>query len=69
MLDQDDRAAGFYWICVDGQEAEVAQWQAEWEQWLVTGSGKPLSDERASRVIVLSGCLPVPAIPASQRDG
>ena len=69
MLDQDDRAAGFYWICIDGQEAEVAQWQAEWGRWLVAGSGKPLSDERASRVIVLSDCLPVPAIPAFQRDG
>jgi hypothetical protein len=69
MLDQDDREAGFYWICVDGQEAEVAQWQAEWGQWLVAGSGKPLSDERAGRVIVLSGCLPVPTVPASHRDG
>ncbi len=43
MSDPDHREAGFYWICIDGQEAEVAQWQAEWEQWLVAGSAKPLS--------------------------
>lgn len=66
MPDPDDRDAGFYWICMDGQEAEVAQWQVEWGQWLVTGSGKPLSDERASRVVVLSDCLTAPAIPAFQ---
>jgi hypothetical protein len=69
MPDPDHREAGFYWVCIDGQEAEVAQWQAEWERWLVTGNAKPLSDERASRVIVLSDCLSVPAIPASQRSG
>ena len=61
----DHREAGFYWIRIDGQEAEVAQWQVEWGQWLVAGSGKPLSDETASRVMVLSDCLIVPAIPAS----
>ena len=66
MPDPDHREAGFYRICIDGQEPEVAQWQAEWERWLVAGSAKPLSDERASRVIVLSDCLPVPAIPAFQ---
>jgi hypothetical protein len=65
MHDPGDRAAGFYWICIDGQEAEVAQWQVEWDQWLVAGSGEPLSDETANRVIVLSDCLAVPAIPAS----
>ena len=69
MPDPDHREAGFYWVCIDGQEAEVAQWQAEWEQWLVAGSTKPLSDERAQRVIVLSDRLPVPAISASQRGG
>jgi hypothetical protein len=65
MHDPGDRAAGFYWIYIEGQEAEVAQWQVEWEQWLVAGSGEPLSDETANRVIVLSDCLTVPAIPAS----
>ena len=65
MRDPDDRDAGFYWICIDGQKAEVAQWQVEWDQWLVAGSGEPLSDETASRVIVLSYRLIAPAIPAS----
>jgi hypothetical protein len=65
MRDPDDREGGFYWVCIDGQEAEVAQWQDEWEQWLVAGSGEPLSDETAIRVIVLSDCLTAPAIPAS----
>ena len=68
MSDPDYREAGFYWVCIDGQEAEVAQWQAEWEQWLVAGSAKPLSDQRGSRVIVLSDRLAAPAIPAF-RDG
>jgi hypothetical protein len=69
MPDPDDREAGFYWICIDGQEAEVAQWQNEWGQWLVAGSTKPLSDERASRVVVLSDCLTPPAIPELQSAG
>ena len=69
MSDPDYREAGFYWVCIDGQEVEVAQWQAEWEQWLVAGSAKPLSYERASRVMVLSDRLSPPAFPASKRDG
>ena len=68
MPDPDHREAGFYWICIDGQEAEVAQWQIEGERWFVAGSTKPLSDERASRVIVLSDRLTAPVIPASQRS-
>ena len=44
MADPDDRDAGFYWISIDGQEVEVAQWQSEWSRWLVTGSTQPLSD-------------------------
>ena len=69
MPDPDDREAGFYWICIDGQEAEVAQWQNEWGHWLVAGSTKPLSDERASRVAVLSDCLTPPAIPEFRSAG
>jgi hypothetical protein len=69
MPDPDDREAGFYWISIDGQEAEVAQWQVEWERWLVAGSTKPLSDEKASRVIVLSDRLTAPAMPAFHHDG
>jgi hypothetical protein len=64
MPDLDNREAGFYWISIDSQEAEVAHWQFEWEQWLVVGSTKPLSDERANYVIVLSDRLAAPAIPA-----
>ena len=35
MTDPDNRETGFYWICIGGQEPEIAQWQAEWDQWLV----------------------------------
>jgi hypothetical protein len=67
MISLDDRETGFYWISIDGLEVEVAQWQAEWSQWLVAGSGTPLSDELATRLTVLSDMLPPPAIPASRQ--
>jgi hypothetical protein len=60
MTDLDDRESGFYWISIDGQEVEVAHWQAEWSQWLVTGSGTPLPDELSAFVTVLSDMLPPP---------
>jgi hypothetical protein len=62
MVDPDHREDGFYWISIDGQEVEVAHWQAEWGQWLVAGSGTPLSDDLAARVVV-----PPPASPATRR--
>jgi hypothetical protein len=65
MTDLDDRESGFYWISIDGQEVEVAQWQAEWSQWLVTGSGTPLPDALSATVTVLSDVLPPPTISAS----
>src|SRR3954452_6047489 len=65
MPDPDHREDGFYWISVDGQEAEVAQWQMEWGQWLVAGSTRPLSDGWATRVTVLSDRLSPPAMPVS----
>jgi hypothetical protein len=61
MSEPDDREAGFYWISIDGQEAEVAQWQAEWGQWLVAGSKMPLPDQLSESVTVLSDRLPPPA--------
>lgn len=64
MVDLDDRKDGFYWISIDGQQAEVAQWQAEWSQWLVAGSGRPLPDDLAARLMVLSDTLPPPVVPA-----
>jgi hypothetical protein len=67
MSEPDDREAGFYWISIDGQEPEVAQWQADWSQWLVAGSKMPLSDEWSELVMVLSDRLPPPAVPASRR--
>ena len=67
MTDPDDRADGFYWISIDGQEVEVAQWQTEWSRWLVAGSGMPLSDEWSTRVMVLSKRLPPPAVPVSRQ--
>jgi hypothetical protein len=68
MTNLDDREAGFYWISIDGQEVEVAQWQAEWGQWLVTGSGMPLPDGLSALVTVLSNVLPPPTMPASRLD-
>jgi hypothetical protein len=62
MADPEDRDAGFYWISIDGQEVEVAQWQSEWSQWLVTGSTGPLSDAVSAHVVVLSEALPVPVV-------
>jgi hypothetical protein len=67
MTDPDDREAGFYWISIDGQEVEVAQWQTEWSRWLVTGSGMPLADEWSGRVLVLSDRLPPPAVLVSRQ--
>lgn len=66
MTDPDDRDAGFYWISIDGQEVEVAQWQTEWSRWLVTGSSQPLSDVVSAHVVVLSEMLPQPMIPVSR---
>ncbi|MBL6458988.1 hypothetical protein JMJ55_27025 [Belnapia sp. T6] len=64
MIDPDDREAGFYWISIGGQEPEVAQWQSEWCQWLVTGRERPLSDARSMEVVVLSSVLAPPALTA-----
>src|SRR3954462_8942705 len=61
MSDPDDRENGFYWIRIGDQEAEVAQWQAEWVQWLVAGRSQPLSDLHSLMVIVLSERLLPPA--------
>jgi len=63
MTDPDDREAGFYWIRIGDQEPEVAQWQTEWSQWLVTGHGPPLSDVISAQVTVLSDMLQPPAVP------
>jgi hypothetical protein len=63
MHDPDDRDAGFYWISIDSQAPEVAQWHTEWGQWLVTGCLQPLTDALASQVEVLSDMLPPPALP------
>lgn len=63
MSDADARETGYFWIRIGNQEPEVAQWQAEWGQWLVTGLGLPLPDYRAAEVVVLSEMLPPPAVP------
>lgn len=60
MTDPDDREAGFYWISVDGQAAEVALWQLEWTAWLVVGRDLPLTDDVGIDVQVLSACLTAP---------
>jgi len=65
MIDPDARETGFFWIRIGDQEPEVAQWQAEWDQWLVTGLGLPLPDCRAAEVVVLSGMLAPPAVIAT----
>ena len=64
MVDPDARETGFFWIRIGDQEPEVAQWQAEWEQWLVTGRALPLSDYRAAEVVVLSEMLLLPSVSA-----
>jgi hypothetical protein len=66
MPDLDELEDGFYWISIDGQQAEVAQWQVEWSQWLVAGCTKPLADDLSTRVVVLSDRLPPPTTPASR---
>lgn len=66
MPDPDPLEDGFYWISIDGQRAEVAEWQVEWEQWLVAGSSKPLADDLSTRVMVLSDRLSPPSNPASR---
>ena len=63
MVDFEDREAGFYWISINGEAAEVAQWQAEWGAWLLVGRMLPLTDELGSEVEMLSPCL-VPPQPA-----
>jgi hypothetical protein len=63
--DLDQLEDGFYWISIDGQVAEVAQWQLEWGQWLVAGSTRPLQDGWPTRIMVLSDRLSPPAIPES----
>ncbi|RZI71324.1 MAG: hypothetical protein EOP13_18430 [Pseudomonas sp.] len=60
MIDPYDREAGFYWINLDGQEAEVAQWQVEWNTWLLVGRAQALTDEQSVHLIVLSACLAPP---------
>jgi hypothetical protein len=67
MSEPNNREDGFYWISIDGQEPEVAQWQVEWSQWLVTGRKMPLPDEWSDLVMVLSDVLPPPAAPAVHR--
>ena len=67
MSDLDDREDGFYWISIDDQEPEVAQWQPEWGQWLVAGCAAPLVDDYCGRVVVLSDRLAVPNTVASIR--
>jgi hypothetical protein len=62
MPDPDELEDGFYWISVDGQEVEVAQWQVEWGQWLVAGSTTPLPDGWPTRLTVLSDRLSPPPI-------
>lgn len=54
MTDPDDRENGFYWIRIGDQEAEVAQWQVEWVQWLVAGRSQPLSDLHSLKVTGVS---------------
>ncbi len=65
MTDPEDREGGFYWIRIGDQEPEVAQWQTEWNQWLVTGRELPLSDLLSDEVVVLSEMLQPPATPIS----
>lgn len=62
MTDPDARETGFYWIQIGDQEPEVAQWQAEWDQWLVIGQELPLSDVRSEDVVILSGLLAPPMV-------
>ena len=62
MTDPDARETGFFWIRIGDQEPEVAQWQAEWAQWLVTGLGLPLPDYRGAEVVVLSEMLVPPVV-------
>jgi hypothetical protein len=63
--DLDHLEDGFYWISINGQAAEVAQWQLEWGQWLVAGSTRPLQDDWPTRVMVLSDRLSPAAISES----
>ena len=60
MSDPEDRNTGFYWISIDGRAAEVAQWQAEWDTWLVMGRSRPLTDEQCVKLTVLGVRLAPP---------
>ena len=64
MVDLDDREAGFYWISINGQAAEVAHWQMEWSAWLLVGRMLPLTDELSNEVEMLGPCLVPPPQPA-----
>jgi hypothetical protein len=67
MGNPDELETGFYWIHIGQQEPEVAQWQSEWGQWLVTGRDLPLSDDLSTEVVVLGGPLIPPPCPRPQR--
>jgi hypothetical protein len=64
MVNLEDREAGFYWISINGEAAEVAKWQTEWGAWLLVGRMLPLTDELGSEVEVLGPCLVPPPQPA-----
>ena len=61
MIDPYDRDTGFYWISINGQAAEVAQWHVEWAAWLLAGRTQMLTDEVGAEVQVLSACLKPPS--------
>ncbi|WP_426960218.1 hypothetical protein [Muricoccus radiodurans] len=48
---------GFYWISYDGGDPEIARWDAEAEEWLLTGTDL---DADADDVEVLEGPVPDP---------
>ena len=62
MTNPDAHETGFFWVTIGDQEPEVAQWQVEWDQWLVMGQSLPLSDHRDANVVVLSEMLIPPVV-------
>ena len=67
MSNHNDRETGFYWICIGGQEPEIAQWQREWDQWFVIGSELPLSDVSSAAIVVMSDLLLPPPVLAIEQ--
>ena len=65
----DDLASGYYWISLDGLPPEVARRDAESGGWVLIGTDSGIPDGHPTKVVVLSGLLVPPGVPATPRPG